>query len=255
LWQRLAVRSKGLVPEAALPAVLSARSLTGTDPVLGTPGLARVLVVAAHPDDETVCSGGTLRLLADAGAAITVVYATSGEATAGASGEGDVVGARRRDEARRACSVLGAGQPTFLGYPDGEVTEWVAELGAELGPWLDAVRPHGVFVPWLGDGHPDHRAVSHALALADPTGMGMVEVWASEAWTPLTPNRLVDITRVAESKRGALDEHDTASAAFDLHAVMGLARYRSIHGLLGRGYAEAFTVTDLANHRSLAASA
>jgi LmbE family N-acetylglucosaminyl deacetylase len=94
------------------------------------------------------------------------------------------------------------------------------------------------YTPWFLDGHDDHRAVNLALARCRfPAG---VEVWAFETWTPLPANRVVDISSVLDRKEQAIAAHRTAHQAFDPGAVVGLNRYRSLHGLLGRGHAEAF---------------
>jgi LmbE family N-acetylglucosaminyl deacetylase len=94
-------------------------------------GTTSLLVVAPHPDDETLCCAGVIQRVAQAGGRIAIVWITSGDASeldllmierrvwpaAGALRE---LGARRMAEARRASARLGvpaAGQ-LFLGYPD-----------------------------------------------------------------------------------------------------------------------------------------
>ena len=117
---------------------------------------------------------------------------------------------------------------------------------------LDERRPEALFVPWFLDGHPDHQALSDALGLV-PTLPADMEVWGYETWTALVPNRVVDITTVIDRKREALAMHETAALAFDISAGLGLSRWRSVHGLLGRGHAEAFLA--LPAHRYLALTA
>jgi LmbE family N-acetylglucosaminyl deacetylase len=103
-----------------------------------------------------------------------------------------------------------------------------------------------LFLPWFLDGHPDHQALSAALAMVTPPPS--VDVWAYETWTPLPANRLVDITSVIETKRAAVAAHATAHLAFDVGATIGLNRWRSIHGLMGNGYAEAFMAGPVAEY-------
>src|SRR5581483_6312829 len=95
-----------------------------------------------------------------------------------------------------------------------------------------------IFVPWFLDGHGDHRALSEAVQLAEPDA----ELWGYETWTALPANRMVDVTRVWPRKESAIACHVTAAQAFDLRAGLGLNRWRSLHGLMGRGYAEGFLV-------------
>ena len=56
----------------------------------------------------------------------------------------------------------------------------------------------------------------------------------------LTANRIVDVTSVFDRVQQALAAHETAHLAFDVGAMLSLHRYRSVHGLNGRGYAEAY---------------
>ena len=249
LLVRLAARLKPVVPDRAWPLLLAGRSFLGQAPVVGQPGFRSVVVLAPHPDDEAVGAGGTIRLLADSGARVTVVFATDGDATIGASEDPSEVARRRRAEAEASCALLGA-EPRFLGLPDGSVASEVAALARGLG---DAVRTTGaeaVFLPWFADGHPDHDACSRAVGAAglEPS----VEVWGYETWTPLPANRVVDITSAVEAKRRAIAAHATAHQAFDVGAMLGLSRYRSVHGLMGRGYAEAFLAGRLADYLAAA---
>ena len=99
---------------------------------LALPSPARVLLVAPHPDDETLAAGGLLSRLARAGTPILVVFVTSGdgyvEAVDKESGHAPpsaedyvVFGERRQHEAWEATHDLGLhrSQVRFLGFPDG----------------------------------------------------------------------------------------------------------------------------------------
>ena len=241
-----------MVPAAAWPALLTVRSLAGERPVIGLPAFRSVLVLAPHPDDESVGAGGTIRLLADAGAAVVVVFATSGEATIGSPDHPEEVASRRRSEAMAACRLLGA-TPRFLDHPDGSLSGATDVLAGEVGAVIEELSPDAVFLPWFADGHPDHEACTVALST-----LGIdrrVEVWGFETWTPLPANRLVDITPAVGAKRAAVAAHSTAHLAFDLGAMLGLSRYRSVHGLMGQGYAEAFLAARAPDYLALAAGA
>ena len=91
----------------------------------------RLLVVAPHPDDESLCCAGAIQQARRAGAQVFIVWLTSGDAfefdaavTERRLRPGDVglrrLGERRVGEARAAARILGAPQDhlTFLGYPD-----------------------------------------------------------------------------------------------------------------------------------------
>lgn len=235
---RLLARTAPFVPGAARPMLRAFASAVGTGPLVGPPPFRRALVLCAHPDDEAVGCAGSLAILAAAGASVHVVYATRGEASAGARIPREEVGRRRQAEAERACKALGLLPPRFLDFGDGTLPMHVDALAVEVAALVAAVQPDVVFVPWFLDGHADHRAMSAAVARVDP--LPNVEIWAFEWWTALPLNRLVDVTAVYDRKVAALAEHHTAQAAFDVTAGLSLNRWRSLHGLSGKGYGEAF---------------
>ncbi|MEA3018543.1 MAG: N-acetylglucosamine malate deacetylase 1 [Actinomycetota bacterium] len=235
---RVVARTKPLIPDAAWPLLTTIRSLAGDGPILATPTFERVLVLAAHPDDETAGCGGLIALLVGAGASVEVAIATSGEGTVGSDRQPAEVARRREAEARRACELLGAASPRFLSHPDGGLPDRVDALADDLRGLLADLNPDAVLLPWFLDGHRDHRAVGTALERAGIDDG--VELWGYETWTPLPPNRLVDITKVYERKERALAAYETAHLAFDVSAMLGLNRYRSAHASIGRGYVEGY---------------
>lgn len=135
-------------------------------PELDVTDCSEIVVVAAHPDDETFGFGAALATLAERGVGVHVVAASDG----GASHPGldrCHLESTRRAELRDAMRTLGAQPPICLGMPDGELgdheerladrlTEILAELPGR--PWIAAT--------WRGDGHPDHEVVGRAAAIA-----------------------------------------------------------------------------------------
>jgi LmbE family N-acetylglucosaminyl deacetylase len=249
---RAAARLKPVLPPTAYPVVASLRSLAGNGPLVGLPGFTRVLVLAPHPDDEAIGCAGTISQLSRAGATVTVVFLTDGDATIGATSDQTTTASRRRDEAEAACRICGA-NARFLGHPDQALVTVVDELATQVHDLVTELDAEAVFVPWFLDGHPDHTAANRALVAADlpPT----TEVWGCETWTSLPLNRLVDITDVIDLKEKAVAAHATAHQAFDVGAMLGLNRWRSVHGLMGQGWAEAFLAAPFPTYAELAAAA
>jgi LmbE family N-acetylglucosaminyl deacetylase len=229
--------------------LLTLRSLAGSGPVVGTPSFGAVAVLAAHPDDESLGCAGTLALLADQGATIAIAFATDGEATRGAATDAAETARRRRSEAAAACRILGLPVPAFWGLPDGSLPAAITELAPRIGALVRGMD--ALFLPWFLDGHPDHEALS--VALAGAGAPDALEIWGYETWAPLPANRIVDVTSVWDRKRAAIAAHVTAAQAFDLEAALGLNRWRSIHGLMGRGYAEGFLAAPLDRYLDLSA--
>jgi LmbE family N-acetylglucosaminyl deacetylase len=121
----------------------------------GIDQLGTVLMIWAHPDDETYLAGGTSALLTDAGHRVACITATRGEA----GGDGQV----RTLELEEALDVLGVREHHWLDYPDGGCADVdPSEAVSRIRSIVDAVQPDTVltFGPDGFTGHPDHRAVS-----------------------------------------------------------------------------------------------
>ena len=160
----------------------------------------RILFVHAHPDDETITTGGTIAALVGEGTRVTVLSATRGEdgevIPADLKGlEGDRAGLAhvREAEIAEAMSALGVREHLFLGgsahiFEDSGM-EWGADghavaastmpanalCAAELptvtsyiAAVIDEVRPHAVitYASNGGYGHPDHVRVHEATVAA-----------------------------------------------------------------------------------------
>jgi LmbE family N-acetylglucosaminyl deacetylase len=164
----------------------------------GSPG--RVVVVAPHPDDEILATGGAMVQLAQRGFSVLVVAVTDGEAAQPDSS----INARRWLAAVRACERRNALELLGLGgvgvarayIPDGAVSDreqCLAELLAELLEQHDprasksSLGPTWCVAPWRQDGHPDHEAAGRAAATAARAcGSNLLEypVWAWQWMRP-----------------------------------------------------------------------
>src|SRR5262245_2679336 len=131
------------------------------------------MCVLAHPDDESLGTGGALAKYAAEGIETYVLTATRGEK--GRFGESnerpspDVVGATREAELRAAARELGVHDVTILGYPDGGVDAVPPALAQQaIADHLHRVRPDVVitFGPDGAYGHPDHIAISQLTTAA-----------------------------------------------------------------------------------------
>lgn len=132
-----------------------------------------LLAVFAHPDDESLGTGGTLAKYATRGAQIHLLTATRGElGWFGAPEDNpgpEALGQIREAELRDAARVLGIGEVSFLDYRDGELEdEDQRVLVARVAAHIRRVRPQVVltFDPYGLYGHPDHIAISAATTAA-----------------------------------------------------------------------------------------
>jgi LmbE family N-acetylglucosaminyl deacetylase len=126
----------------------------------------KLMCVLAHPDDESLGTGGILARYAAEGIETHLVTATDGEH--GWFGAADdypgaaTLGQRRRDEVCAAAEVLGLEEAAFLGYEDGKLDQADAdEAIGKIVAHLRRVRPDVVvtFDPNGSYGHPDHIAI------------------------------------------------------------------------------------------------
>jgi LmbE family N-acetylglucosaminyl deacetylase len=152
-------------------------------PELDLSACPEIVVVAAHPDDETLGFGATATMLAELGVHVQVVSATDGGASHPTQSllQRHQLEQLRRSELCRAVGILGLPAPVSLGLPDGELATHEDRF-ADLLTEILATRPPGTWcaATWRGDGHPDHEAVGRAAAAATRrTGAVLIEypVW------------------------------------------------------------------------------
>jgi LmbE family N-acetylglucosaminyl deacetylase len=143
---------------------------------------ACLLIIAPHPDDESLAAGGLIQRAIARGARVHIVFVTDGDnnpwpqrvlETRVRIGprERERWGERRRKEAEHALRELGAEHATVhrLGWPDGGVTwKLVDETASAMAQWrglLDEIAPTLLVLPDLADGHPDHSALHVLLEL------------------------------------------------------------------------------------------
>jgi len=173
-----------------------------------------VVVIAAHPDDEVLGVGGTIAILAAAGARVRLVAVTDGE---GSHPRADpaIVARTRASESAAALGLLGASaiEVVRLGFPDTGLAEREEELAGALG---EQCAGFGVcLAPWEADAHADHEAAGRAAWRAGRLAGARVLTYPIWMWHWATPgDRRVPWHRacqvrlpaeVAARKRAAID--------------------------------------------------
>ena len=131
------------------------------------------MVIAPHPDDETLGCGAVIARLRAEGRAIRIVIVTDGGAQDSAVGaEREALVALRRAEAQKAAEVLGltAQDVVFLNYKDGKAAASKEEIRRDLEAQIDQLAPSIVFSPSNYDFHHDHRAISEAIDQLQDSG-------------------------------------------------------------------------------------
>lgn len=216
--------------------------------------MTRVLVIAAHPDDEVLGMGGTIASYTSRGDTVRVLVVTDGSSSQYPGDE--EIRAQKQQEALRAAAELGVEDYVHLDLPDMrldtlahvEVNKVVEEHVVELAPQIVfAAHP---------DVNRDHRVLFDSVAVATrPTPSQPVRrvltyaPTSSTEWTPapvnwFVPNWFVDVTETLERKIAAFAHYETERREYphprSERAIRAAASY---HGsCCGCGYAEPFVL-------------
>lgn len=186
---------------------------------LDTPLLERVVVLASHPDDETLGAGGLIATAGGRGLSVCVVVLSDGEASHpdSPSTTPEQLAERRRTEVVSAVGRLcPAAEVRFAGLADGHVSDSIEQVTALL---VDLVGEQGattlLVAPWRGDRHPDHEAAGRAAAVAaERTDSQLVQYpiwlwhWASADQVPWADLCRLDLDAPARTaKKAAMNHH------------------------------------------------
>ncbi|NJD62090.1 MAG: PIG-L family deacetylase [Deltaproteobacteria bacterium] len=155
----------------------------------------RILLLLAHPDDETFGPGGTIAKYSSEGAGVYLATATTGQA--GMIGDPPVtdrehLGEVRAAALRCAARVLGIRDVAFLGFADGRLAQTPRALLVEKAvDQIRRFRPHVLigFGPGGVSGHPDHVVMSEVAleafdAAADPMRFPRRQPEGLAPWAP-----------------------------------------------------------------------
>lgn len=211
-----------------------------------------VVVIAPHPDDETLGAGGTISRLIDNGTDVSILI-VSGHLPPLYDEEAFKL---TREEAEKAFKVLGVKKFDFLKVPATMVNEApVSELNGKISQFVKAAEPDWVFIPFP-DRHIDHRVIFDASVVAcrpvgkrPPKVVLAYETLSETHWNvpgvepAFVPEFFVDISQHIVTKTTALKEYASQiseAPSRSIDAVMALAKFRGSQN--GCSYAEAFKV-------------
>lgn len=202
-----------------------------------------VLVIAPHPDDESIGCGGAICLHVKCGDRVTAVFLTSGELGLKQFPK-EKAWAIRESEATKAAEVLGLADLTFLRKPDWYLGDRIKEAAAALKPLLQAAAPDLIYLPHEGEWHPDHKAAAPIVRAA--LGRTAVSLRGYEIWSPITQyDHYENISSVMTRKLRAVRCHRSQMKEFPYdRAISGLNQYRGAIAAKAK-FAEAFQTVSL----------
>ena len=212
----------------------------------------RVLVIAPHPDDETLGCGGTLLRMAESGAQLAWLIVTRISEEAGFTPQ-RVQG--REAEIEKVRGLLGFSEVFQLSMPTRQLDAIpMAELVEQFSGVFREFKPEHVFLPHRSDVHSDHRVVFDAGAACAkwfryPTVRRLLSYetisetdFCLDTRSPFQPNCFVDISRYLERKLEIVAAYESELGAFpfprSIQALRALAEVRG--AAAGFAAAEAF---------------
>lgn len=213
----------------------------------------RILVVAAHPDDELLGLAGTLCLHRDKGDQIYILILSNGENSRGSEIADSL---KRLKQARKVARMIGA--KLFMeDFPDNAFDSVsLLSIAQTIEKVMKKVNPHMVYTHHSGDLNIDHTLTSHAVMVAfRPVYDGCLESiltfetlssteWQAKDHRQFAPNHYIDISSRLEEKKKLLsiyaDELREYPHSRSLEGVEILSKYRGMES--GLKAAEAFQI-------------
>lgn len=191
----------------------------------------KTLIVAPHPDDESLGCGGAIALLREAKMEVCALVMSDGTLSHPNSRRfpAEKLRALREREMRNALEILGVSSDavTFFRYrdrsvPQNETAKNWAEAVERCRAYLQKIQPQTILVPWRRDPHPDHRATCALINAArnkpENRGLRLIEypIWlweiAKRADAPCFGEVCawrLDIETVFEKKQRAVAAHES----------------------------------------------
>lgn len=212
----------------------------------------RLVVIAPHPDDETLGAGGTIARFAEAGVEVSILIVSGHLPPLYPPAAFE----QTRAEANAALKLLGAARWDFLEVPATQVhTRPVAEVNGAIARFVREGAPEWVLLPFP-DRHIDHRTIFDASVVAcrpvhvdAPRVVLAYETLSETHWNvggiepSFIPDLFIDISDHMDRKLGALAAYASQVAAApsrSVEATRALAKFRGSQN--GCDYAEAFKV-------------
>jgi len=221
----------------------------------------KVLVIAAHPDDEVLGCGGTIALHSAAGDTVSILLLSEGITSRDA--KRDVNKNKKKlselmSSAQKAAEILGTNSPLFENFPDNRMdTIDFLDIVKSIETQIEKQKPNIIYTHHAGDLNIDHRIVFKAVMTAcRPFSSQKVEAiysfetpssteWGCIGEMPhFVPTRFSDISNSYDIKNKALDAYKSEMRKFphprSKKAIKSLAEWRG--STCGVELAEAFIV-------------
>lgn len=211
--------------------------------------MSNILMIAVHPDDETLGCGGTMLKHKESGDSIHWLICTE-------TSKGNAFYQTRVEEIQQVTALYNFDSVHQLGLKTMRVDEYsMSELVQKISAVINQVKPDEIYLPFNGDVHSDHRKIFEAAYSCTKSfrypsikKVLMVETLSETEFSPSTkqdafiPNVFVDISQFFEKKMEIMKVYDSEIAEHpfprSLRNLEALAVFRG--ATAGCEYAESF---------------
>jgi len=214
----------------------------------------KVLIIAAHMDDEVLGCGGLIVRHKSNGNKVSVIFVANRTYGHKFDSARNMI---EKEHTMNAKAVLGYDREIFLNLTDERLDASLQDIIIPLEKYVMSIKPEIVYLPFNNDNNQDHRAVFDAarvvlrpLATSFIETVCMYEVPSSTEQSPplpenaFLPNYYVDITKSIEKKIAAYKCYQTEKRKYphprSEKGLRILAQKRGIE--IGFKYAEAFMI-------------
>lgn len=181
--------------------------------------MKKVLIVAAHTDDEVLGCGGTIARHIASGNEVHLLFMTDGVSARGVQ---SAAAQLRLESAKKAAQILGTHSSKNLCFPDNQMDAVpLLHIVKEIEQVISELKPDTIYTHHASDLNIDHKITNHALMTAcrPQPGLSVKEIYAFEVlsstdWQqsdlpPFIPNLYVDIASYLPQKKEALQAYDS----------------------------------------------
>lgn len=213
----------------------------------------KILVIAAHPDDEVLGAGGIIAKHVDEGDEVYCLILGQGMMSRNGVTEENIT--KLRQDAQTASEILGFKEINFSSFPDNSFDSVpLLEIVKEVENYLEKIKPQVIYTHYENDLNVDHRLTFQAVLTACrpcnefcPKEIYSFEIlssteWQSKVHNTFHPNFYVNIKDTVVRKKEALKRYKSEIREYphsrSSEGVEILARYRGLEA--GFEFAEAF---------------
>jgi LmbE family N-acetylglucosaminyl deacetylase len=214
----------------------------------------KILIIAAHPDDEVLGCGGVIAKHAELGDEVYCLILGEGENSRSNRAEKLKIEKLQKDGVA-AAEILGIKEIVFHNFPDNSFDSIpLLDITKKVEEYLEKINPDIIYTHFENDLNVDHRLTFQAVMTACrpcnklcPKEIYSFEVLSSTEWQSkqsrqFTPNYYVDIGSTIGKKKEALKKYTSEIKEYphsrSTEGIEILARYRGLES--GMEFAEAF---------------